>query len=59
MFVSFFRMPEIKKQLYLPIADKSYQNANGALKNAFTDRHRLHSPHVPVCLGQIGRLQNM
>lgn len=55
----FVRMPEIKKQLYLPKADKSYQNANGVFKNAIPDGHKLHSPHVPGCSGQIGRLQNI
>lgn len=53
-FVSFFRMPVINKQLYFPKADKSYQNANGALKNAVLDGHTLHSPLEPVCSGWIG-----
>lgn len=64
MFVSFFRTPVINKQLYLPKADKSYRNANGALKNVVPDGLALHSSHEPVCSGSIGstlaiKLQNI
>lgn len=50
MFVRFFRTLVINEQRYLPKADKSYQNANGVLKNAVPDGHTLHSPHAPVCV---------